>query len=228
MNIALIVAAGSSKRMGDACADKLMLKIEGVEVLARTLQSYQNATTIDKIVVVTSKERFAEVERLVKEYNITKFERICEGGATRQHSVQNGLKHCTDADIVSIADGARPFTSPDLIDRVTLAAKEHGGALACVPMKDTVKVLSPDGFIGTTPPRETLLAAQTPQAFKFKLFAELMDRAMCEGKAVTDDASVFELYSQKVCPVMADYDNIKITTPEDIILAGAIAGKEIL
>ncbi len=226
MNVAIIVAAGSSSRMGNACADKLMLKINKTEVLARTMLQYQRADSIDRIYVVTSKERFSAVETLAQKYQIDKFAGVTEGGKTRQHSVQNGLKLCTDADIVSIADGARPFTKPELIDKVTATAKEHGGALLCVPVKDTLKVLSENGFIDHSPDRNTLLAAQTPQAFNQKLFAKLMDKALKEGKAVTDDASIFEMYGQKVCPVISDYENIKITTPEDILQAEAIAVKE--
>ena len=226
MNVAIIVAAGSSRRMGDACTDKLMLKIDGIEVLARAMQQYERATTIERIYVVTSKERFAAVERLAKDYNIQKFAGVAEGGATRQQSVQNGLNACPEASIVSIADGARPFTKPTLIDAVNAAAKEYGGALLCVPLKDTVKVRSTNGFVKHTPPRETLLAAQTPQAFKKALFTELMQRSIDENKVVTDDASIFEMYDQRVYPVIGDYDNIKITTAEDIALAEAIAGKE--
>ncbi len=226
MNVAIIVAAGSSSRMGNACADKLMLKINGTEVLARTMLQYQRACSIDRIYVVTSKERFSAVEQLARKYGIEKFAGLAEGGKTRQHSVQNGLKLCKEADIVSIADGARPFTKPELIDKVSAAAEAHGAALLCVPVKDTLKVLSPDGSIDHSPDRSTLLAAQTPQAFKQKLFADLMERAIKEGKVVTDDASVFEIYGQKVYPITSDYENIKITTPEDIILAKAIAGKE--
>lgn len=228
MNIAIIVAAGASRRMGATCADKLMLKIGGKEVLARTLLQYENAASIDGIVVVTSRERFETVERIVKEYNITKFLKVTEGGQTRQHSVQNGLSACPEADIVSIADGARPFTKSSHIDAVSAAAEEHGGALLCVALKDTVKVLSSDGFVDHTPPRETLLAAQTPQTFQRSLFAKLMQRAFDEGTVVTDDASIFETYGHKVFPVIGDYDNIKITTAEDIALAEAIAGKESL
>jgi len=228
MNVAIIVAAGSSRRMGEVCTDKLMLKIGGKEVLARTLLQYEKAASVDGIVVVTSRERFEAVERIVKEYNITKFLKVTEGGQTRQHSVQNGLSACPEADIVSIADGARPFTKPEHIDAVSAAAANHGGALLCVPLKDTVKMLSPDGFADHTPPRDRMLAAQTPQTFKRSLFAKLMQRAFKDGKAVTDDASVFEAYGQRVFPVIGDYDNIKITTVEDIALAEAIAGKESL
>ena len=226
MNVAIIVAAGASRRMGAACADKLMLKIHGTEVLARTMLQYQRAASIDRIIVVTGKERFKAVERIAMEYNISKFSGLTEGGETRQHSVQNGLKLCSEAEIVSIADGARPFTKPKHIDQVSAAAEEHGGALLCVPLKDTVKVLAADGLVAHTPPRETLLAAQTPQAFKQKLFTELMQRAIDENKAVTDDASIFEAYGQAVYHVIGDYDNIKITTAEDISLAEAIAKKE--
>lgn len=226
MNVAIIVAAGTSQRMGALCTDKLMLKIEGIEVLARTMLQYERADSIDQIYVVTCKERFAAVEHLVKKYNISKFSAMTEGGATRQHSVLNGLNLCPEADIVSIADGARPFTKPEHIDAVSAAAATYGGALLSVPVKDTVKILSPDGFVDSTPRRDSLLLAQTPQSFNRAHFAVLMERAIAENKSVTDDASIFEMYGQKVYHVVGDYDNIKITTPEDIAIAEAIARKE--
>lgn len=226
MNVAIIVAAGTSQRMGTLCSDKMMLKISGIEVLARTMLQYERADSIDKIYVVTCKERFLAVEQLVRKYNISKFSAMAEGGATRQHSVLNGLNLCPEADIVAIADGARPFTKPEHINAVTAAAETHGGAILSVPVKDTVKILSCDGFIDNTPKRDSLLLAQTPQTFNRARFAELMEKAIAEGKAVTDDAAVFEMYGQKVYAVIGDYDNIKITTPEDIAIAEAIARKE--
>ncbi len=223
---AIIVAAGASSRMGDACADKLMLKIHDCEVLARTMLCYQQAESIHEIYVVTRQDRMERVKALAEKYNITKFVGCCVGGASRQHSVQNGLALCPHAALVAIADGARPFTKPDDIDRVTRAAAEHGGALLCVPVKDTIKVISPNGTVDHTPPRNALLQAQTPQTFQRALFCQLMERSMAERREVTDDASIFEMYGHKVMAVMGDYDNIKITTKEDILVAQAIAGKE--
>ncbi|MBR5783076.1 MAG: 2-C-methyl-D-erythritol 4-phosphate cytidylyltransferase [Clostridia bacterium] len=220
---AIIVAAGSSRRMGSACPNKLLLKIKDIEVLARTLIQYQRAKSITSIYVVTHLAQ--EVEEMVRRYGIDKFAGTTPGGETRQHSVQNGLALCKDADLVAVADGARPFTKPENIDSVTAAAAEHGGAILCVPLKDTVKITT-DGLITSTPPRATLLAAQTPQTFHRNTFAELMDKALKDNKAVTDDASVFELYGKSVYPVIGDYDNIKITTVEDILQAETIAGKE--
>lgn len=223
---AVIVAAGSSRRMGASCKDKLMLKINGAEVLARTMLAYQKASTIDKIYVVTSAHNIDAVKEFAVKYGIEKFGGVCKGGETRQLSVQAGLSLCENADYVAIADGARPFVSPQDIDRVNQAAAEHDGAVLCVPVKDTIKVLSPDGTISHTPPRAALLAAQTPQTFRREVFAPLLARAISEGKEVTDDCSVYEIYGLTAMPVIGSYDNIKITTAEDINWAQAIAGKE--
>lgn len=223
---ALIVAAGSSRRMAGACGDKLLLNIQGIPVLARTLIRYEKAETVDEIYVVTRPELFDTIKQYAKDYNIQKFAGCTAGGATRQHSVQNGLALCKDAAFVAIGDGARPFTKSKDIDRVTLAAKQHGGALLCVAVKDTIKLLSPDGFVDHTPPRAQLMQAQTPQTFQKDIFETLMEQSIQDGKEVTDDASIFEMYGKKVMPVVGDYDNIKITTEEDIALAETIAGKE--
>ena len=223
---ALIVAAGSSQRMKKVCKDKLLLEIKGIPVLARTLIQYQVADSIDDIYVVTRPELRETVATLATQYGIDKFRDCALGGRTRQHPVQNGLQLCKNASIVAIADGARPFTKPQHIDQTVAAAKQHGGAILCVPVKDTVKQLSPDGFIRHTPPRAQLLLAQTPQAFSLQAFTEYMERSIQDGHDVTDDASIFELYNQRVQPVIGDYDNIKITTEEDILQAETIAGKE--
>ena len=223
---AVIVAAGSSRRMGEACKDKLMLKVDGTEVLARTMLAYQKAQSIEKIYVVTSSHNIDLVKEFAAKYGIDKFGGVCEGGSSRQLSVQKGLELCNDAQYVAIADGARPFVAPKDIDRVSQAAKEHGGAALCVPVKDTIKVLSPDGTVDHTPKRAALLAAQTPQTFRRDVFAPLLTRAINEGREVTDDCSIYEIYGKKVMPVIGSYDNIKITTAEDIVQAEAIAGKE--
>lgn len=225
---AVIVAAGSSRRMQGVCGDKLLLPVGGIPVLARTLINYQKAKSIDEIFVVTRPELFDTVSTFAEEYGITKFISCAAGGETRQHSVQNGLALCDNATVVAIADGARPFTKPEHIDAVTNAAIVHGGALLCVPAKDTVKVIGEDGFVKTTPPRATLMLAQTPQTFCKETFSKLMERSMAEQKEVTDDASIFEAYGHRVLPVLGDYDNIKITTAEDIAMAETIAGKETL
>ncbi|MBQ6947998.1 MAG: 2-C-methyl-D-erythritol 4-phosphate cytidylyltransferase, partial [Clostridia bacterium] len=200
--------------------------IAGIPVLARTLINYQKADSIDDIFVITRAELFDKVAEFVKEYKITKFKACAEGGATRQHSVQNGISLCVDAAYVAIGDGARPFTKPEHIDAVSQSAIEHGGALLCVPAKDTIKVIGADGFVDSTPPRDTLMQAQTPQTFCKETFQQLMTQSISENQVVTDDASIFEIYGQKVFPVMGDYDNIKITTKEDIAMAETIAGKE--
>lgn len=223
-NTAIIVAAGHSTRMKNA-GNKLFLSVGGVPILAHTLLRYEKAKSINSIIVVTRPELFENVKKIVTEYHITKFQSCTEGGKSRQQSVYNGILAAANADIVSIADGARPFTRPDDIDRVSAAAEKDGGAIMCVSVKDTIKQTK-NGKIVLTPPREQLLQAQTPQTFDRKILLPLMERALKEKVEVTDDASILEQYGFTVTPVIGSYDNIKITTDDDMILARQIAAKE--
>ena len=223
---AIIVAAGRSARMGIRRGSKLLIGIGGVEVLARSMMSYQNAESIEKILVVTNNETERAARSLAARYHITKFAGVVPGGATRTESVLAGLRACKDAKLVAIADGARPFTRPEQIDAVTAAADTYGGALLCAPPVDTVKELDASGNICRTPARDTLRLAQTPQTFQTDILLPLMEKAVAEGIPVTDDASVFELSGRTVFPVTGDRTNIKITTPEDLSFAEAIAGNQ--
>lgn len=222
---AVIVAAGNSSRMKSTCKDKLFLDLGSRPVLARTLQNYQNALSIHEIVVVCKAQDREAVAALAQTYNIRKFKTAVVGGSTRAHSVLNGLAAIDQAaDFVAIADGARPFTDPKDIDRVSSAAFRQGAAILCTPVKDTIKQTA-DGMITATPKREDLYAAQTPQTFERATFSKLLTKVIADNIPVTDDASVWEMVSG-VVPVIGSYNNIKITTPEDIALAKIIAGAQ--
>lgn len=223
---AVIVAAGNSSRMKSACKDKLFLELGSRPVLARTLQNYQNALSIHEIVVVCKAQDCEAVAELAQTYNIRKFKTAVVGGSTRAQSVLNGLAAIDQAaDFVAIADGARPFTDPKDIDRVSSAAFRQGAAILCTPVKDTIKQTA-DGMITATPKREDLYAAQTPQTFERATFSRLLAKVIADNIPVTDDASVWETVAG-VVPVIGSYNNIKITTPEDIALAKIIAGAQI-
>lgn len=220
---AVIVAAGSSRRMKQG--NKMTMPIAGIPVLARAMMQYQAADSISEIIVVTKKELFDTVADYAHRYNIGKFSRCVEGGADRQHSVLNGVTAAEDAEIISIADGARPFTSPAHIDTVANQAKADGAAILCVPATDTIKQIR-DGKIVSTPPRKNLVQAQTPQTFVRDFYYPLLKKSIDDGIAVTDDSSIVESYGYTVTPVIGSYDNIKITTAEDLDLAERIAAQE--
>lgn len=221
--IALIPAAGMGKRMG-AAINKQYLLLAGIPIVARTISVFENSPIVDDIYIVTPE---AEIpfcrEEVVSANGFTKVRAIIAGGAERQHSVLNGLRAVSDPDdddVVLIHDGVRPFVSPDIIQRAVSVAIRSDGALVAVPAKDTIKIIVDDA-VQETPPRETLWQAQTPQAFRYGIIRNAHEQAAAEGFLGTDDASLVERLGGQVQVVMGDYRNIKITTPEDLILAEA-------
>jgi 2-C-methyl-D-erythritol 4-phosphate cytidylyltransferase len=221
--IALVPAAGMGKRMG-AEINKQYLLLAGKPILAHTLQVFQDAPFIDDIyVVIPAAEIPYCQEHVVARHGLTKVRLIVPGGAERQHSVMNGLQAVTGAgndDVVLIHDGVRPFVPPRVLERAVEVARRHDGALVAVPAKDTVKVVM-DGIVRATPPREDLWLAQTPQAFRYPIIRAAHEIAAAERYLGTDDASLVERLGKDIHIVMGDYRNIKITTPEDLILAEA-------
>ncbi len=211
---AVIVAAGKSQRMGEI--DKLFALLGGKPLLVRTTQPFQQCPLIAKIVVVVSGEKEQLCRRLVAEEEWSKVSHVCLGGKRRQDSVAAGLKLLGDCHWVVIHDGARPFVTVDLIERGVEAAQETGAAVAAVPVKDTIKVADDDRIVRQTPPRQNLWAIQTPQVFRINIISEAYKKANGD---VTDDASLVEQSGYKVKLYMGTYDNIKITTPEDLALA---------
>jgi 2-C-methyl-D-erythritol 4-phosphate cytidylyltransferase len=220
---ALIPAAGMGKRMG-AGTNKQYLLLNGMPILAHTLRVFEEAPFITGIYLITPEHEipFCQTE-VVERFGFSKVRAVVAGGAERQHSVLNGLRAMEDIgpdDLVLIHDGVRPFVPVDLLQRAAAAADEFGGAVVAVPVKDTVKVAR-DGIIIATPPREELWLAQTPQAFRYGLIRSAHASAEAEGFLGTDDASLLERQGWQLRVVMGDYRNIKITTPEDMLLAQA-------
>ena len=226
--IALIPAAGMGRRMG-ASMNKQYLLLDGKPILAHTLEIFQQADFIDEIVVVVPAEEIDYCRiHVVEKYGLEKVKQIVAGGAERQNSVLNGLRalDCHDDDLVLIHDGVRPFVPLAVVQRSMEIALEYDGALVAVPVKDTVKVIK-GALVTATPPREALWLAQTPQTFRYKVIRAAHECADAEGFSGTDDAALLERSGKKVHVVIGDYRNIKITTPEDLILAQAFlaAGK---
>lgn len=220
--IALIPAAGMGRRMG-AGMNKQYLQLRGMPILARTVAVFQQASCINRVLLIIPDDEIPYCrESVVNAYRFDKVERIVPGGTERQHSVYNGLSalQCGEDDIILIHDGVRPFVTEDTLQRSIAALDSADGAVVAVPAKDTIKIVS-DGAIQSTPPRETLWLAQTPQAFRYSVIKEAHDLAHAAGYLGTDDASLLERLGKKVAIVPGDYRNIKITTPEDLVLAEA-------
>jgi len=214
---AVIVAAGKSQRMGEV--DKLFALLGGKPLLARTTQAFQQCRLVDQIVVVVSGEKEEMCRRLVAGEEWSKVSDVCPGGRRRQDSVAAGLKQLNNCQWVVIHDGARPLVTVDLIERGLEAAQETGAAVAAVPVTDTIKVTGDDRIVHQTPPRQNLWAVQTPQVFRIDIITEAYQKAIGD---VTDDASLVEQLGHPVKLYLGSYDNIKITTPEDLALAEAL------
>ena len=209
----VIAAGGSSQRMGD---DKLFALLGDKPILVRATQPFQKCQLVNQIVVVVGGERKEHCRRLVTGKEWSKVTDVCLGGERRQDSVAAGLKRLNKCDWVVVHDGARPLVTVDLIERGLEAAKETGAAVAAVPVKDTIKVTGDDRIVQQTPPRQNLWAVQTPQVFRTDIITEAYSRANSD---VTDDASLVEQLGYKVKLYMGSYDNIKVTTPDDLALA---------
>lgn len=221
---AVIPAAGMGKRMG-ASVNKQYLLLGDRPIIAHTLQVFQDSPDITGIIVVIPADEIPYCQQTVVEaYQLSKVLAIVPGGAERQHSVHNGLAaletYAEKHDIVLIHDGVRPFITQEIIRQTILTAATGQGALVAVPVKDTIKVVH-GGMVQQTPNRSTLCHAQTPQGFQFGTILTLHQRASAEQFCTTDDCALYEQYGLPVNTVNGNYRNIKITTPEDLVLAEA-------
>ena len=226
---ALIPAAGMGKRMG-ASINKQYLHLDGLPIVARTISVFEESPLIEAIYLVIPADEIPYCrEHVLAACGFSKVVEIVPGGRERQNSVMNGLNamrgHVADDDVVLIHDGVRPLITPQLLRDAIEVARNNDGALVAVPAKDTIKTVR-DGMIIDTPPREMLWQAQTPQAFRFAVIHDAYRAAEEEGFMGTDDASLVERRGGIVKVVRGDYRNIKITTPEDLILAEAFLAGE--
>ncbi|BAU26146.1 2-C-methyl-D-erythritol 4-phosphate cytidylyltransferase [Aneurinibacillus soli] len=214
----VIAAAGQGKRMGGSIK-KQFIELEGKPVLLHTLDLFASRTDIADVVVVTSAEDVAQTRELIASYPVV---RVVAGGAERQDSVYEGLCALRACEYVLIHDGARPFVSQAALDAVIQAVRERGPAILAVPVKDTIKRADEAGQVLDTPPRKSLWAVQTPQAFLLSTILTAHEKARSEGFVGTDDASLVERVGQAVYVVEGEYTNIKLTTPDDLIMGEAI------
>ncbi len=214
---AVIVSAGNSTRMGGI--NKQLVQIDGMPVVARSIFAFENSKIIDEIVVVTRESDVELIKNLVNDYGFKKVSNVVAGGDTRQISVYNGVANTSNkADIVAIHDGARPLVTNEIITETVNAAIEFGAAATGVRVKDTVKQINEFNEIVATPDRNYLRFIQTPQVFKKQLYLEAVNTVE-NSSNFTDDCMLIEAYGRIVSFVDGDYENIKITTPEDIELA---------
>ena len=199
--------------------DKLFAPVGGIPLLAHCLKAFDGSPQVHAIAVATSQHSIRNVKKLARDFGLAKVESVLEGGTRRRDSVLNALRELDESDIVLVHDGARPFVDEPMIDRAIRAALESDAATAAVPVKDTIKVANPDMTVNETPPRDSLWAAQTPQAFAYDLILEAHSRI---SRDATDDAAMVEAIGHPVKLFMGSYDNIKVTTPEDLPIAEAI------
>ena len=221
---AIVLAAGQGRRMGTDLP-KQFLPLCGKPVLWYSLNCFQNSGLTDRIVLVTGKEWIGYCEEeIVQKYGLSKVKTITEGGENRYDSVYNGLKACADTEFVMIHDGARPFITDEILRRGLLGAEKTGACVIGMPSKDTVKIADQEGFIKETPQRSSVWIIQTPQVFRYSLIREAYRRIMESGTVnVTDDAMVVEqTLGTKISLAEGSYENLKVTTPDDLLKCRAI------
>ena len=217
---AVVPAAGSSRRMGGQ--DKILLPLDDIPVLMHTLRALSASERIQEIVVVTREDLIVPVGQLCRDCALDKVTKVLVGGATRADSVLIGVEEVSGrAKLIAVHDGARPLVTVEVIDAAIRKAAECGAAAPAGPVKDTVK-RALDGVVVETPDRTQLFAVQTPQVFDSDLLLGALRRAVEDGTAITDDCGAVERIGMKVCLTEGSYENIKITTPADMLMAEAI------
>ena len=218
---AIIPASGVGKRLSIS-SGKAFVTIAGQPLLAHTLRVFQDCEAIDEIVLVVRAEKAPDAEALVREQGLSKVRSITPGGEVRQDSVRNGLAQVSpDCDIVAIHDGARPLVTPEIITSSIEAARSDGAAIAAVPVIDTIKTSEDGRLISGTLDRRMLYTIQTPQTFAREVIEKAYEKAYADGYFGTDDASLVERLGLPVRIVAGSYENIKITTPIDLVIAEA-------
>jgi 2-C-methyl-D-erythritol 4-phosphate cytidylyltransferase len=204
---------------------KPFIEIAGVPVIIRTLLLLEQSAYINELIVVVGEEELATLKRMAAQFGLRKVSRYAPGGQDRQDSVHNGLMAIDKCDVVVVHDGVRPFVSVEELNRVILSAAEHGAATIGTPVKDTIKKIE-CGVVNETVPRDNLYAVQTPQAFQWSILQEAHLKSRETGFKGTDDAALVEWIGQPVHLEEGSYRNIKLTTPEDLLIAKAFISQE--
>ena len=217
---AVIVAAGSARRMEGI--DKVLAPLGELPVLVHTIYSFQDCPRFDEIVVVTREDLLVEVSRICKDFQLDKVSKVVVGGRERTDSVLAGLREVRpDADLIAIHDGARPLAPQQVLEEVVERAAETGAAAPAIPVTDTVK-RAREGLIEETVDRSELWTVQTPQVFEAGLIRAAVEKAAVDGESLTDECGAVERLGMNVSLTAGSKENIKITTPLDLILGEAI------
>ena len=216
-NIAVILGAGNGTRMG-IDKSKLLLDLCGKTVIERSVEAFLNLAVIDEIIVVCRECDVEEFSRLLPDEEVS----FVVGGATRQESVRNAVETIDECDYIIIHDGARPLVSQNTILKTLDESQISQAAATGVYVKDTIKVIDKDLNIVDTPERSSLISIQTPQIFDFSVYKKALEKATEQKKDFTDDCRLVENLGLQVKTVIGEYENLKITTKSDIILAEAL------
>ncbi|MDE0582909.1 2-C-methyl-D-erythritol 4-phosphate cytidylyltransferase [Planococcus sp. A6] len=216
----VLPAAGSGKRM-KADRNKLLLELSGKPIFIYTLEVFDRDPDCEGMWLAVKEDERELIEKYVKHYGIKKVKGYAAGGAERQDSVRAGLEMARQSEVVLVHDAARPFISPAVIRELVERANESGAAIAGVPVKDTIKKVR-EGVTTETVDRAELWMIQTPQAFRYELLMEAAQRAQADGFLGTDEAMLVERMGHPVQIVESTYENVKMTTPDDLIYGKAI------
>jgi 2-C-methyl-D-erythritol 4-phosphate cytidylyltransferase len=226
---AVIVAAGEGRRMGNA-TPKVFLPLQGKPLIVHTLRSFAAARNVEKVILVIAEAEMARCEAIIRaDEGLTKHHYVLQaGGPRRQDSVRRGLSRLDeDCAVVVIHDGARPLVRPDLIDQCIEAAWKEGAVVVGLPARDTIKMVSEDGRVCQTLPRDHFWQIQTPQAFRVELIRAAYEAAAKENADATDDATLVERIGERVVVLEGDPLNIKVTVPEDLWIAETFIQKKL-
>ncbi len=221
--LAIILAGGAGKRMG-ATTNKQFLLINNKPIIVHTLEIFENCRSIDNIFLVVNQKDLPVIQKEILEtYRFNKVTKLVIGGRLRQDSVRNGLEAIeSPCDIVVIHDGARPFVSPSFIEKGIFLMEMFDAVIPGIPARDTIKAISKEGFVSKTLPRDSLWQVQTPQTFKYELIMKAYREGMAKKLYGFDDATFVEHLGKKVKVIEGSPYNMKITTPEDLIIAQGI------
>jgi len=216
---AVVPAAGRSVRMGE---DKLLLPLGEVPVILRTLRTLESSPYITEIIVATREDLLVPLSQLCREAALGKVRKIVVGGDTRAQSVLAGIREADPStELIAVHDGDRPLVTVEIVNAAIEKAAQRGAAAPAVPVKDTIK-RAVDGVVTGALDRSELYAVQTPQVFEHGLIQGALEKAIADGAELTDDCSAVERIGMPVCLTEGSYDNIKLTTPEDLAVAEAI------
>ena len=213
---AVIVAAGNSTRMGGL--DKTFAPVLGMPLVVHTIDQFESSSLVHQIVLVVAKDSVGRARELIQHRAYSKVTNVCVGGRRRQDSVRSGLEALSSCEWVMVHDGARPCLDEAILQRGLEAAFRYGSAIAGVPVKDTIKMVSPHQIVEKTPDRSLLWAAQTPQVFRYPM---LLDAHRALNQDFTDDAAMIESLGHSVKMYLGSYENIKVTTSDDLVITEA-------